>query len=169
MGGQELTRRERQCVLLAKEGLTNKEIAQRLKPSGASLSHRTVGNHLSSAYQKLGTTNRFEAAALVAQNDPDRPIPMALAGAARLSDGVPAGSQVDPRDRDAGPFYRAYLALGGHRSPPWIAGSRLPVILIWTLSGVAAISAALGLITVFGSANQVGQNAYAVPLEVAEE
>jgi DNA-binding CsgD family transcriptional regulator len=169
MADHRLTRREVQCVLLAGEGLTNKEIAQRLKPSGAGMSHRTVGNHLASAYQKLGTTNRVDAAGLVAQNYPDRPIPMAPAAPPPSSAGVPAGSQADPQDSDAGPLYRAYMALGPWRTPPRIAGSRLPVILIWTLTGVVAISAALGLITVFGSANQVGQNAYAVPLEVAEK
>ena len=73
-----LTRREIHCVRLAGEGLTNKEIARRL---GNSTAYKTVSNHLSNAYAKLGTSDRFRAAAIVATTYPDLsrlgPIPMA--------------------------------------------------------------------------------------------
>ncbi|WP_190216653.1 LuxR family transcriptional regulator AbsR2 [Streptomyces griseosporeus] len=46
----ELTARQRQIVTLAAAGLTNRQIAERL-----TLSVRTVGNHLYSAYTRLGT------------------------------------------------------------------------------------------------------------------
>ncbi|MFF9622306.1 LuxR C-terminal-related transcriptional regulator [Streptomyces griseosporeus] len=46
----ELTARQRQIVTLAATGLTNRQIAERL-----TLSVRTVGNHLYSAYTRLGT------------------------------------------------------------------------------------------------------------------
>ncbi|WP_327231889.1 helix-turn-helix transcriptional regulator [Streptomyces murinus] len=49
----ELTARQRQVVALAAAGLSNKEIAERL-----TLSVRTVGNHLYSAYTRLGTGDR---------------------------------------------------------------------------------------------------------------
>ncbi|MEV6289515.1 LuxR C-terminal-related transcriptional regulator [Streptomyces sp. NPDC051896] len=49
----ELTARQRQIVTLAAAGLTNREIAERL-----TLSVRTVGNHLYSAYSRLGTGDR---------------------------------------------------------------------------------------------------------------
>ncbi|GGW47927.1 helix-turn-helix transcriptional regulator [Streptomyces lucensis JCM 4490] len=49
----ELTVRQRQVVALAAAGLSNREIAQRL-----TLSVRTVGNHLYSAYTRLGTGDR---------------------------------------------------------------------------------------------------------------
>ncbi|OIK23652.1 helix-turn-helix transcriptional regulator [Streptomyces malaysiense] len=49
----ELTARQRQVVALAAAGLSNREIAERL-----TLSVRTVGNHLYSAYTRLGTGNR---------------------------------------------------------------------------------------------------------------
>ncbi|MGJ5751695.1 regulatory LuxR family protein [Streptomyces puniciscabiei] len=49
----ELTARQRQIVSLAAEGLSNREIAERL-----TLSVRTVGNHLYSAYSRLGTGDR---------------------------------------------------------------------------------------------------------------
>lgn len=45
-----LTRREVQCVRLAGQSLSNKEIAAKLN-----LSPSTVNNHLSRAYAKLGT------------------------------------------------------------------------------------------------------------------
>ncbi|AOR30637.1 hypothetical protein BFF78_05870 [Streptomyces fodineus] len=49
----ELTARQRQIVTLAAAGLSNREIAERL-----TLSVRTVGNHLYSAYSRLGTGDR---------------------------------------------------------------------------------------------------------------
>ncbi|MFF9486377.1 LuxR C-terminal-related transcriptional regulator [Streptomyces sp. NPDC014676] len=47
----ELTARQRQIVALAAEGLSNRQIAERL-----TLSVRTVGNHLYGAYTRLGAT-----------------------------------------------------------------------------------------------------------------
>ncbi|MFJ4535178.1 LuxR C-terminal-related transcriptional regulator [Streptomyces tibetensis] len=49
----ELTARQRQIVALAASGLTNRQIAERL-----TLSVRTVGNHLYSAYARLGASDR---------------------------------------------------------------------------------------------------------------
>ena len=51
---------ERELEILARlaEGKTNREIAQELF-----LSHKTVRNYVSTVLQKLGTTNRTEAAA----------------------------------------------------------------------------------------------------------
>jgi DNA-binding CsgD family transcriptional regulator len=48
-----LSRREREVALLAAEGLTSREIAERLYLSG-----RTVENHLSRIYDKLGIDGR---------------------------------------------------------------------------------------------------------------
>ena len=48
-----LTTRERQIVRVMAEGLTNKEVAQRLK-----LAEGTVKVHLHRIYRKLGITNR---------------------------------------------------------------------------------------------------------------
>ncbi|NEA68790.1 LuxR family transcriptional regulator [Streptomyces sp. SID12488] len=49
----ELTARQRQIVTLAATGLSNRQIADRL-----TLSIRTVGNHLYSAYTRLGASDR---------------------------------------------------------------------------------------------------------------
>ena len=51
----ELTQRESQLVALAREGLSNAEIADRLV-----LSVRTVESHLYRAMHKLGVSNRQE-------------------------------------------------------------------------------------------------------------
>ncbi|WP_225825555.1 helix-turn-helix transcriptional regulator [Streptomyces naphthomycinicus] len=56
----ELTARQRQIVALAAAGLSNREIARQL-----TLSVRTVGNHLYSAYTRLGTGDRGELPWLV--------------------------------------------------------------------------------------------------------
>jgi DNA-binding CsgD family transcriptional regulator/tetratricopeptide (TPR) repeat protein len=51
----ELTPQELQIALMAADGLTNREIGQKLY-----LSHRTVGSHLYRIYPKLDITSRFE-------------------------------------------------------------------------------------------------------------
>jgi DNA-binding CsgD family transcriptional regulator len=65
LGGAEpllaLTRREREIVLLAADGLSNRDIADRLV-----LSVRTVHTHLYRAYGKLGVERREELSAAIA-------------------------------------------------------------------------------------------------------
>jgi DNA-binding CsgD family transcriptional regulator len=56
-----LSARQQQIVCLAAAELTNRQIAERL-----GLSVRTVGNHLVSAYQRLGTNDRNALAQLLA-------------------------------------------------------------------------------------------------------
>lgn len=58
-----LTRREREIAVLAARGLTNKEIASSLV-----ISVRTVDNHLSNAYAKLGITTRGELALILSDD-----------------------------------------------------------------------------------------------------
>jgi len=53
---EQLTDRETQMVRSVASGLSNKQIARRL-----GLSEKTVRNHLSRAFSKLGVTNRTEA------------------------------------------------------------------------------------------------------------
>lgn len=56
---QPFSRRERQVLGLAAQGLTNKEIAYRL-----GLSERTIQFHMNSIFNKSGTQSRTEAVAL---------------------------------------------------------------------------------------------------------
>ena len=54
---EQLTEREREILQLVARGLENRAIAARLH-----LSEKTVGNRLSEIFQKLGVTNRTQAA-----------------------------------------------------------------------------------------------------------
>jgi DNA-binding CsgD family transcriptional regulator len=56
-----LSARERQLIELVAQGLTNREIAQRLF-----LAESTVKRHLSRSFRRLGVSSRGEAAALLA-------------------------------------------------------------------------------------------------------
>jgi DNA-binding NarL/FixJ family response regulator len=53
----QLTDREREVLLLVREGLANKQIARRL-----GIAERTVKAHLTSVFQRLGVTDRTQAA-----------------------------------------------------------------------------------------------------------
>ena len=67
----ELTPKEKECLYLAGRRLSDAEIAQRLD-----LSPRTVGNHLSRAYSKLGVRDRIRAAAKLSELYPEYPLPI---------------------------------------------------------------------------------------------
>jgi DNA-binding NarL/FixJ family response regulator len=71
-----LTHRERECLALAVDGLTNSQIAGRLY-----LAESTVKTHLSSVFAKLGAGSRAEAAAIVLDTE-DGPALGILPGAA---------------------------------------------------------------------------------------
>jgi DNA-binding CsgD family transcriptional regulator len=61
----ELTPQQRQIVRLARDGLTNREIGDRL-----SLSPRTVGSHLYRSFPKLGITDRHQLRDVLARETP---------------------------------------------------------------------------------------------------
>ena len=61
-GPESLSQAEIAVVRLVGEGLTNKEIAERLF-----VSHRTIDTHVSHAFVKLGVTGRVALAGLVAR------------------------------------------------------------------------------------------------------
>jgi DNA-binding CsgD family transcriptional regulator len=63
-----LTDREREIVLLLGQGLSNREIAERL-----TVSARTVEGHIYKAMAKTGTTSREELAALLSPRRPPTP------------------------------------------------------------------------------------------------
>jgi RNA polymerase sigma factor (sigma-70 family) len=61
----QLTPQERQIIQLAAEGLSNREIGQRLY-----LSHRTIESHLYRVYPKLGITSRAQLPTVLARLAP---------------------------------------------------------------------------------------------------
>lgn len=62
--GFDLTDREHEVLHLMSEGLSNREIADRLM-----ISHSTVKNHVSNIFSKLAVTSRTEAVALAVQHN----------------------------------------------------------------------------------------------------
>jgi DNA-binding NarL/FixJ family response regulator len=56
-GGPELSQREREVLALVADGLPNKQIALRL-----AISEKTVKTHLTNIFERLGVTDRYQAA-----------------------------------------------------------------------------------------------------------
>jgi DNA-binding CsgD family transcriptional regulator len=63
-----LTKREREIVWLLREGLSTRDVAERL-----TLSVRTVEGHLQRAMTKTGTASRQELVALLSHRGPESP------------------------------------------------------------------------------------------------
>ena len=70
-----LTRRECQTLALLTQGMTNKEIAHRLH-----ISEKTVRNHLSSVYRKMGVRNRAQAIVKASIKETSPPAPQTTPG-----------------------------------------------------------------------------------------
>lgn len=136
-----LTPRELEILRLAAGRLGDKEIAQQLN-----LSPRTVQNHLHRAYDKLGVSNRAQAARLLSNSYSGESAPLSpppikpseervLAGHGHVE-----GGKVPWRV----PFYRSYAGLGRWRRPRRFGGSVLLLILgtaaAWVVLAVAAVS-----------------------------
>ncbi|HET9230959.1 MAG TPA: helix-turn-helix transcriptional regulator [Vitreimonas sp.] len=87
----ELTPKERECLYLAGRRLSDAEIAQRLD-----LSPRTVGNHLTRAYAKLGVHDRIRAAAKLSKLHPEYALPIGYEGEA-ASQFPPSAQRTDAK------------------------------------------------------------------------
>jgi DNA-binding CsgD family transcriptional regulator len=92
-----LSRRELQCLRLAAQELSNKDIAARL-----GISPSTVENHFTNAYAKLETSDRRVAAALALRDYPDisqfAPTPIARPQSVEVDDGAPGEDLVPGRE-----------------------------------------------------------------------
>lgn len=132
-----LTERQLQCLRLSAT-MTDKDIARHL-----GLSPHTVSLHIREANRKLGVADRRSALRRLAENPLYASTAMATAPAVGPAEVVAADRSIDATDgRKPGrqSLYDLYVSLGQWRTPPRIAGSRLPVIVIWACVwlGVAA-------------------------------
>ena len=138
-----MTPREREILLLVAERLGDKEIAQQLN-----LSPRTVQNHLHRAYDKLGVSDRQQAARLLSNSYLGQSSPLLSAPFLPSEQGVLAGSGhvEDGKTPWPVPFYGTYLRLGRWRRPRRLGGSVLLLILGGALAWILLAAAAISLI-----------------------
>lgn len=112
-----LTPKERECLYWAGRRLSDAEIAQRLN-----LSPRTVGNHLSRAYSKLGVRDRIRAAAKLSELYPEYPLPIGYSD----DDTSPPALSAQRTNTDARGLASAFARL----PPPPTRLMRLMLILV---------------------------------------
>ena len=140
-----LTQRELEVVRLAGQRLGDKEIAQQL-----SLSPRTVQNHLHRAYEKLGVSDRLQAARMLSNSYSGGSFPLSPSPVVSAEGGVLAGSAEHVGDGKTPwptPFFRSYASLRAWRRPRKIGGSVLWLILGWAFAWIliAVVAASLVL------------------------
>lgn len=136
-----LTPRELEIVRLAGLRLGDKEIAQQLD-----LSPRTVQNHLHRAYEKLGVSDRLQAARRLSDLYSGGSIPLSATASPEPSAPVTAAPSTALGDGKTQPsLYERYVALDGWRRPRKLGGSLLWLILVWALAWllIAAVGASL--------------------------
>lgn len=142
---ERLTRREAECVRLAGQGLSDKEIRARLGMG----SERTVQNHLQRAYAKLGVHDRRAAARHLGNDYPELPIPISdpvlapLIGPASAAGSGLVGDRAAPRS-----LYERYAALGRWRQPPRWRGGRSLFILATAALLIIGFGGAMALLKV---------------------
>lgn len=136
-----LTPRELEIVRLAGQRLGDKEIALQLN-----LSPRTVQNHLHRAYEKLGVSDRLQAARRLSDLYSGGTFPISGTVPPEPSAPVTAAPSTALGDGKARPsLYERYVALDGWRRPRKLGGSLLWLIFAWSLAWllVAAVGASL--------------------------
>ena len=99
---EELTPKEKECLSLAGRRLSDAEIAQRLN-----LAPKTVSNHLSRAYVKLGVRDRIRAAKRMSEIYPEYRLPIEYENEADLS----PSSSAHRTDASAGGLAGAFAKL----------------------------------------------------------
>ncbi|WP_395652114.1 helix-turn-helix transcriptional regulator [Brevundimonas sp.] len=145
-----LTSQELRCVLLAGDGLSDKEVAVAM-----GIAPRTVGNNLHRAYRKLGVSDRKLAARRLSSDYSEHPLLIDhLAGraASRTDTGAVLIDAGDLRSGE-GPLLRAYRGLGAWRTPPrrhprivLILGGAVAIVIVLAITGqiMAGINDFLG-------------------------
>lgn len=137
-----LTPREQEILLLAGQRLTDKEIAQHLD-----LSPRTIQNHLHRAYEKLGVSNRIQAARLLSDYYSGEPAPLSPTASLRPHKVVIEDAHTFLEDGKAQrrALHELYAVLEKGRRPRKLGGSVLWLILLWALAWlmIAVIGASL--------------------------
>lgn len=134
-----LTPRELEIVRLAGLRLGDKEIAQQLN-----LSPRTVQNHLHRAYEKLGVSDRLQAARRLSDFYSGGSLPLSGVAPVGPMDPVSAApSTALESGKMRRSLYERYAALDGWRRPRKLGGSLLWLILGWSL--IWLIIAAVGV------------------------
>ncbi len=128
----ELTPKEKECLHLAGRRLSDAEIAQRLD-----LSPRTVGNHLSRAYSKLGVRDRIRAAAKLSELYPEYPLPIGYED----ENASPPFTSAQQTDTNAGGLASAFAKLP---RPPSKAMRLLLILVVAAL--VACVFAGVTVI-----------------------
>jgi DNA-binding CsgD family transcriptional regulator len=145
-----LTERQLQCLRLSAT-MTDKDIARHL-----GLSPHTVSLHIREANRKLGVADRRSALRRLAENPLYASSAMAPPPAVAPAEPVAEAGPVSPSDGQEPrrrSLYDRYVSLGDWRTPPRIAGSRLPVIVIWAcvwLGVAAALAMALSVMDTIG-------------------
>lgn len=133
-----LTPREQQVVELAGQRLCDKEIAQAL-----GLSPRTVQNHLHRAYEKLGVSDRLQAAKRLSDyhSGQSQPLLHDVTKAADDADLLTEHTGLTTKPAETG--LKSFLR--GWQKPPRLGGSLLWLILGWALIWlvVSVVGAAL--------------------------
>ena len=140
-----LTPREVQCVKLAGDGLSDKEIRRRLGMG----SERTVQAHLARAYAKLGVHDRRAAAEALGNEYlelliriPEETTPPSYQEAEAVETDYD-GDRTPMRS-----FYDRYVHLGRWRQPPRWGGGRSLLILCAAGLLVLALGGAMALLKV---------------------
>lgn len=128
----ELTPKEKECLHLAGLRLSDGEIARRLN-----LSARTVGNHLSSAYRKLGVHDRIRAAAKLSNLYSEYSLPIGFEADA----GSPPSPSAQRTEARVGGIARAFARL-----PPPPSTMMKVFIILAVATGFAFVFAGVTVI-----------------------
>lgn len=150
---KELTRREIECVRLAGQRLSDKEIAQHLD-----ISPKTVQNHLASAFQKLGAAGRHDAARLLGELHPLSPIPIPASPAAMPVGPVAGSDPIRNRDDQRPPgrsLFDLYAGLGEWRTPPRSMGGRIGLIILIAAGVLLLLGSAMALLMIVFEAVEI--------------